>query len=374
MIVSELEWLDFVEIQMRAVLSRLRVRLQDSKPVLWCLAAALLFGASTPFSKALLEHMGPLALAGFLYLGAALGVAPFALTGGWSRKSIDRRNVKFLMGAVVLGGVLGPILLLYGLSLAPAASVALWLNLETPATVILAALFFRENMDRSAWLATALIFGASLLLASPSGFGSLLPALLLTSACICWGLDNNLTSLIDGFTPSQSTFVKGVCAGSVSLGLALVFEQVTPSGLAVLGALAVGALSYGASISLYISGAQHLGASRSQMIFATSSFWGVLLAWGLLGEALGWLVWCAGLLMVLALWLLHRERHGHFHRHEEQHHTHWHRHDDGHHNHVHKGLPAWAWHTHEHLHPSMEHEHPHRPDLHHRHDHDHSEP
>jgi drug/metabolite transporter (DMT)-like permease len=334
-----------------------------------CLAAAALFGASTPASKAILDSLGPFTLAGLLYLGAAIGMLPFALRGRSLIKQIDRRNLKLLAGAVVFGGIVGPVLLLTGLRIASASSVALWLNMETTATIILGFFLFKENMDARSWLAAALVVGASILLASPSGFGGLGASLLIVGACVAWGFDNNFTALIDGLTPSQSTVAKGVVAGSVNLVIGLSVEPAGATSVTVLAALGVGTLAYGASIALYIAGAQQLGATRSQMIFATAPFWGVALAWTALSEPVLLVQLIAGALMITAVWLMHSERHGHRHTHERQTHTHWHRHDDGHHDHEHPGLPRSTGHSHEHTHEPMTHEHPHKPDLHHRHKH-----
>jgi drug/metabolite transporter (DMT)-like permease len=339
-------------------------------PILWCLAAAALFGASTPASKHLLGGLGPVALAGLLYLGAAIAVLPFVFRGGSKSLRRKRRNVLRLLGAVLFGGVLGPVLILVGLRSAPAASVALWLNLETVATAILAWAFFREHLDAKTWIAAILTVAAGVVLAAPEGFAAGPAALLVGMGCLCWGMDNNVTALVDGYTPAQTTFVKGIVAGAVNLGLAFVFEgpALTPANVG--GALGVGALAYGASIVLYIRGAQHLGATRSQILFATSPFIGTVLAWGLLGEPVLGVQIGAAVLMIGALWLLLSARHAHAHTHDAMLHTHSHRHDDGHHTHVHPGLPAHFRHTHEHEHEEMEHEHPHEPDLHHRHPHD----
>src|SRR5207249_3214957 len=102
------------------------------------LAAAALFGASTPASKALLGPIGPFSLAGLLYLGAAAGVFPFALRGEWRIARAGPQNLRRLAGSVLFGGVIGPVLLLCGLFRASAATVALWLNLEMVATALLA--------------------------------------------------------------------------------------------------------------------------------------------------------------------------------------------------------------------------------------------
>jgi drug/metabolite transporter (DMT)-like permease len=302
-------------------------------------------------------------------------VFPFALLGVSGRARRDKRNLARLAGVIVFGGVLGPVLLLLGLSSAPAASVSLWLNLETPATALLGWAFFKEHLDRRVVAAVVLVTIASALLAGASGMALVPAALLVAGGCACWGLDNNLSSSIDGFTPAQSTLVKGVAAGAVNVALAFVVDR--PSSLVAVaaieplyigGALALGALSYGASIMLYVKGAQQLGAVRSQLVFSSAPFFGVIVAWTALHEPVLATQLGAAALMLIAIALLHRERHAHEHVHAAMTHTHWHRHDDGHHDHTHDP-PVRGGHVHEHAHEPTTHEHPHRPDLHHRHDH-----
>ena len=338
-------------------------------PVLSCLFAALLFGSSTPFSKALLVAIGPLTLAGLLYLGAAAAVLPFSLRGSSAALQRDRRQRLLLGFAVLFGGGIGPVLLLFGLRAAPAASVSLWLNMETVATALLAWGLFREHLEARTWLAASLVLLGGILLAAPEGTTGWSSGILVALACACWGLDNNLTALVSGFTPAQTTAIKGLAAGAVNLGLGLVFEQPSFSGNMVIAALLLGALSYGFSILLYISGAQQLGAARSQLIFSISPFLGVALAWTLFHEPIRAAQVGAGAVMLLGLYFMLTARHEHLHTHEAQSHTHSHRHDDGHHDHVHPGLPASIRHTHPHEHKPITHEHPHVPDLHHRHGH-----
>ncbi len=337
-------------------------------PVIGCIAAAALFGASPPVAKALLRDIGPVTLAGLLYLGAALGVLPFSLRGGSPTRRRDPAHVRYLAVAILFGGVVGPVFLLWGLARAPAASVSLWLNLETVATAALAWIFFREHVGLRTGLAVAFVVAAGALLALPFDAGTLTGAALVAAACVCWGLDNNATALIDGYTPAQATAVKGLAAGAFNLALGLALEG-TPPARAILPALGVGALAYGVSIMLYIGGAQQLGATRSQMIFATAPFCGVAVAWAGFGEAVTTPQLVAIAPMVAGVAMLLSGKHAHEHRHEPVVHTHSHRHDDDHHDHVHPGLPAWIRHTHEHRHGPLQHAHPHQPDLHHRHDH-----
>ena len=345
-------------------------------PVVWCLCAALLFGASTPVAKLLLDRdLGPFTLAGLLYLGAALAVLPGAFRGGSRRVAFGKRNLLLLGGAVLFGGVLGPVLLLKSLELSSASSVSLWLNLETVGTAVLAWAFFKEDLDRRTLVAILLVVGGGALLALPFEGDRLVAVALIAGACVCWGLDNNLTSLIDGFTPAQSTLVKGTVAGAVNLAVGLSIEgapELDGGGLELLlSALAVGGLGYGISLVLYIRGAQHLGATRSQLIFAAAPFMGLVLSWVLVpGEGLEVAHLLAGVGMAAGILMMLAAPHAHHHTHIPMLHTHSHRHDDGHHDHVHPGLPSSHRHTHEHSHAAMEHSHPHRPDLHHRHVHE----
>lgn len=338
------------------------------EPLLWCLLAAALFGASTPAAKLLTAAMGPLLLSGILYLGAALAVCPWVV-GGARRVASDRANRWRLAGAVVFGGMLGPVCLLTALRVANAGSVSLWLNLETVATAVLARAFFKEHLAPRTWTAVGLVVLASVLLAPGTPAGGV-AVVWVGLACLAWGLDNNLTALIDTYSPAQITFAKGSVAGVVNLSLGMLFDPASLTWSAAGMGLLVGALGYGASLLLYVAGAQHLGATRSQLLFSSAPLWGLGLAWLALGEPVLAAQLTAVPLMALAMWLWHRERHEHPHTHAALTHRHWHRHDDGHHQHSHEAavLPG-AWHSHEHTHEQLEHEHAHRPDLHHRHEH-----
>jgi drug/metabolite transporter (DMT)-like permease len=338
-------------------------------PAVACLVAALLFGASTPAAKTLLHSLGPFTLAGLLYLGAAIAVAPFSGRGGSAALRRDPRQRRLLATTVIVGGGLGPVLLLAGLAAAPAASVSLWFNLEVVFTALIAGAFFRENLGARTLGAAALVFAGGALLAGPAGHASPGAVLCVALACLCWGFDNNLTAIVDGFTPAQITLAKGLGAGVVNLALGFVIEGKPSHPADAWPALAVGALGYGASIVLYVTGARQLGASRSQLIFATSPFLGVALAWTMLGEPVQPAQIAAAALMLGGIGLMLGARHEHEHTHEATTHTHAHRHDDGHHDHVHPELPAGVRHTHPHTHEPVTHRHPHVPDLHHRHGH-----
>jgi drug/metabolite transporter (DMT)-like permease len=333
--------------------------------------SAVLFGASTPASKLLLGSLEPFQLAGLLYLGAALGMAPaVAIERGRRRRmAFDRSNAARLLGAVLFGGVLGPVLLLFGLRLALAGSVSLLLNLEMVATAVLGVVLFREHLGPLGRVGVAGVVAAGAILAGVGGWPGLLATLLVAAACACWGLDNHLTASIDGITPARSTLVKGSVAGATNLAIGWLADPITAPVPHLIAALAVGALSYGASIALYIGSAHELGATRAQGVFAAAPFVGAGLSFTVLGEPFGPAHAAASALLVASVAALLASRHSHVHEHEAIEHIHSHRHDDGHHVHVHPGLPPETRHSHRHRHEHLVHEHPHWPDVHHRHDH-----
>jgi drug/metabolite transporter (DMT)-like permease len=344
----------------------------NSRPLAIAVLSAALFGAATPASKFLLSELTPFQLAGLLYLGAALGVVPTALRSGALRfpARFDRANRGRLFWAILAGGIAGPVFLLLALRTAEATSVSMWLNFELAATALLGVFVFREHLGALGWAGVGAAFAGAVVLSSFGGAGNLEAGLLVLLACACWGLDNQLTALIDGITPSQSTFWKGLVAGSTNLAIGVVIDPLAAGPLLVLAALFVGIWAYGASIVLYISSAQALGATRAQIVFASAPFFGVLFSVMILGESLFAVHLASGALFIIAIVLFLLERHAHLHAHEAIEHKHAHRHDDGHHAHESPDSSRAIWHTHRHRHKPLVHAHQHQPDLHHRHLHD----
>ncbi len=345
------------------------------RATLLALVSAVLFSTAAPAGRVLLRDLPPLRLAGLLYLGAALGVLPAALRRSTSASAADaargdtRASRRRLAGAIVTGGIVAPVLLLFALERESASVVSLWLNLELAATALLGVAFFGEHLHRQGWLGVGGAVAAAGLLASGGGWPGVGAAALLVGACACWGLDNQWTALVDGVSPAESTFWKGLVAGGTNLLLGLALEPSRPAPLPVVAALVVGALAYGLSLALHIAASQDLGATRAQTIFASAPFFGAALAVAALGESFGLrhAVASAGFAVSVALVL--RDRHDHLHAHRGIEHTHSHRHDDGHHLHTHPGSSPGFRHSHWHRHEPLAHAHPHRPDLHHRHDH-----
>jgi len=339
--------------------------------ILAAFIAAIFFGAAAPLSKPLLPFLNNYQMAGLLYLGAALGVSLILIkekSMQWPWQ-IQRKEALKLSGAIIFGGILGPLFLLAGLRIAAASSVSLWLNLELLATAVLGHLFFKDYLSKKGWLASIGALGAATLLAWEGGIAGFKAGGLIVLACICWGIDNHLTALIDGITPAQSTFWKGLFAGSFNLVLGLLMGSFTANAVQTLGALGLGVVSYGLSILLYITSAQHLGATRSQLIFSSAPFFGLFIAL-LFGEAFTLIQFVALVTFLISIYVLFKETHSHAHIHQALIHTHMHTHPNPHHDHEHLELSdASVRHIHAHEHTYLQRDHPHWPDIHHRHEH-----
>jgi drug/metabolite transporter (DMT)-like permease len=345
------------------------------RATLLALSSALLFSAAAPAGRVLLADLPPLTLAGLLYLGAAFGVLPAVLRGRFRAGEgiVPRRDARaswrHLAGAIFAGGLVAPVLLLLALERASASAVSLWLNLELAATALLGVAFFGEHLHRPGWLGVGGAVAAGALLAAGGGWTGVVAAALVVGACVCWGLDNQWTALIDGLSPAESTLWKGLVGGGANLLVGIALEPSRFAPVPVIAALGVGALCYGASIALHIAASQDLGATRAQAIFASAPFFGAALSVAALGEPFGLRHAAAALAFALSVAFVLRDRHDHLHTHRGIEHTHSHRHDDGHHLHTHAGANPWLRHSHWHRHEPLGHTHPHRPDLHHRHDH-----
>jgi drug/metabolite transporter (DMT)-like permease len=337
------------------------------------LGSAALFGATPPLSKLLLENLSPFMLAGLLYLGAGFGLAAYRLitraTGSGEREaSLRKADIPWLTAAIAVGGVMGPALLMFGLSRTGASSGALLLNLEGLATMAIAWLVFRESVDRRLLTgALAIVAGAALLAWDGQGARLDSGALMIAGACLAWGIDNNLTRKISAADPVVTAMIKGLAAGAVNVSLALWIGASFPSAPLIAASAVLGLLGIGVSLVMFILALRHLGTARTGAYYALAPFIGAVMAVVLLGEPVTASLAAASALMGLGLWLHLSERHQHEHRHTALDHEHRHVHDE-HHQHRHD-TPVTEPHTHRHRHEPLTHSHPHFPDLHHRHKH-----
>jgi drug/metabolite transporter (DMT)-like permease len=338
------------------------------------LAAAALFGVSTPLVQHFGSGLGPFATAAVLYAGAAL--AGLVLMKRPDREArLTRADMPRLMLLAGFGAVLGPVALAWGLQRTSGTSASLMLTLEALFTALMSWLLYREALGRRAACAMALLTAGGALLVLDQGraggahsSGSVAGMLAVLAATAAWGADNALSRPLAERDPGQVVLAKAALGATATAVLALLFAEPVPGLRAALGLLAVGATGYGLSLRFYLLAQRAFGAARTGSVFAFAPFIGGALAFVMADRAAS-VPLLAGSALMLAGVLLHlMERHAHMHAHEAMAHEHAHTHDDGHHNHVHATLPTGP-HSHPHRHTPLRHAHAHVPDAHHTHSH-----
>ncbi len=334
------------------------------------LGAALLFGAGTPLAKLLLNGVSPWLLAGLLYTGSGIGLSLYRIFTKATRVKLARAEVPWLLGAVMAGGVLAPVLLMLGLKELPASGASLLLNAEAVFTALLAWFAFKENFDRRIALGMLCIVAGAVVLSwqGELRLAGAWPTLAVLGACFAWGVDNNLTRKVSLTDATWIAAVKGLVAGAVNLTLAFSLGATLPPLASLASALVLGFFAYGVSLALFVVALRHLGAARTGAYFSVAPFFGAVLALAM-GEPLTLSLLIAAALMAAGIWLHLTEQHDHLHIHEALEHTHEHTHD-AHHQHTHEGdVKPGTKHSHAHQHTPMTHTHAHYPDAHHPHTH-----
>ncbi len=340
------------------------------------LAAAALFGMSAPMAKSLLGSTGPLVLSALLYLGGGTGLVLFGVLAHFRPRqqrreaAPKREDIWLLVGVILCGGVLGPLLMLWGLARVSGVAGSLLLNLEGPFTVIIALLLFREHLGRQGGAGALLVLSGAVAVGWRGGdevHADWLGALSIAGACASWAVDNNLTQRLSVRDPIATVRIKALGAGACMLMAAVALGHPFPAATTVVTATGLGAVSYGVSIVLDMYALRLVGAAREAAYFATAPFIGAVVAVPLLGERLTTTDIVGASIMAAGIALLIRARHVHVHTHELMDHDHVHEHDE-HHQHEHAGA-AVEPHSHPHRHVELTHDHPHVSDVHHRHGH-----
>jgi drug/metabolite transporter (DMT)-like permease len=278
---------------------------------LLAIAAALLFGLSTPAAKAIIGNVEPLLLAGLLYLGSGIGLGVIIVLGHRHGVRLKRADLPWLLGTVIFGGALGPALLMWGLTQTTGSAASLLLTLEGVFTALIAWIVFREPFNRRIGLGMASIFAGAVLLAlrAPSGHAGSLGALAVAGACLAWAIDNNCTSKIADVDALTLASIKGIVAGAANAALALIAGAALPHVATLAASALVGFFGYGLSLVLFVFALREIGAARTGAYFSTAPFIGAVVGLIALREPLTVSVIAAGLLMAVGVYLHLTESH-----------------------------------------------------------------
>jgi len=286
------------------------------KAIFFAALAAALYALNAPASKLLLQNAPPTMMAGFLYLGAGIGMGILGLIrsrAGQAKKEIRlaKKDLPYTLGMIVLD-ISAPIFLMVGLEQTTAANASLLNNFEIVATSLIAMLFFREKISRKLWIAIFLITLSSALLTveDAGAFRFSAGSLFVLLAAICWGLENNCTRMLSHSDPLEIVVVKGLCSGAGSVIIGLTVGENFPVVRDILLILILGFVAYGLSIYFYVYAQRDIGAAKTSAYYAVAPFIGVMLSMIIFREMPGITFFIALGIMILGTWMINRDCEG----------------------------------------------------------------
>lgn len=216
------------------------------KGIAFAILAAVLYAINAPFSKILLEFMPPTLMAGFLYVGAGIGMIFIALMR--KIKKYEAKELKLTKSelpytiAMIVLDIAAPICLLFGLNSTTAANASLLNNFEIVATAIIALMVFKEKISTRLWFGIFFVTLSCGILSFEDvsslrfSYGSLFVLL----ATICWGFENNCTRKISSKDPLQIVLLKGIFSGIGSLIIGLFIGEQIEALWSIVAVLCVG--------------------------------------------------------------------------------------------------------------------------------------
>ena len=286
----------------------------ESKAVFYAILAAALYALNAPVSKLLLQNVPPTMMAGFMYLGAGIGMVAMGLvrsrTGhGRQEMRLTKKDLPYTLGMVALD-IAAPIFLMIGLTRTTAANASLLNNFEIVATSIIALLIFKERIGKNLWIAIGLITLSSILLSveDASSFQFSFGSLFVLAACVCWGLENNCTRCLSKSDPLEIVVIKGFGSGIGAIGIGLIVGESLPVWSDILKILLLGFVAYGLSIYFYVYAQRDLGAAKTSAYYAIAPFIGVLLSFIIFREIPGVLFFIALIIMIAGTWMVNRDQ------------------------------------------------------------------
>lgn len=313
-----------------------------AKSITFAILAAAFYAINVPFSKLLLNHIGPTTMAALLYLGAGVGVGLMSI-GRNTGEKLSRKDLPYVIGMIILD-IAAPIFLMLGISLGLSSNASLLGNFEIVATTVIALFVFKESVSKRLWGAIVLITLSSILLSfeGTDSFRFSYGSLFVILATVCWGFENNCTRKISGKSTYEIVILKGIFSGLGALAIAFIKKESLPEIRYIALALLLGFVAYGLSIFLYVRAQNSLGAAKTSAYYAVNPFIGAFLSFVFLKEKLTGMylialaVMIAGTVLVVIDTLIrnhaHPHRHTFTHTHDGSTHTHTvvHEHDHNH--------------------------------------------
>ena len=282
--------------------------------VFFAILAAIFYALNSPLSKILLDYMPPTIMAGFLYIGAGVGMGIIALIRkGRSFKvqetKLTRSDLPYTV-AMILLDIAAPVCLLFGLKTTTAANASLLNNFEIVATAIIAFIIFGEKISARLWGGIVFVVASCILLSleDVSGLQFSVGSLFILLACVFWGFENNCTKKLSAKDPLQIVLIKGVCSGTGSIIIGLCIGERITVLWSVFAVIGVGFIAYGLSIFFYIRAQRLLGAARTSVYYAVAPFIGTGLSLAIFGGLPHFTYFIALVLMAVGAWLCYDDK------------------------------------------------------------------
>lgn len=249
-----------------------------NKGIALAILAAALYAVNAPFSKLLLDDMPPRLMAGFLYIGAGIGMVIIAfvrkLRNECSKEEkLTKSELPYTL-AMILLDIAAPIFLMIGLNETTAANASLLNNFEIVATSIIALVIFKEKIGLRLWCGILFVTLSCVILSFEDitslsfSYGSLFVLL----ATVCWGFENNCTRKISSKDPLQIVLLKGIFSGLGSIIIGLCIGERITTLWSIIAVCSVGFVAYGLSIYFYVYAQRLLGTARTSAYYAVAPF------------------------------------------------------------------------------------------------------
>ena len=260
--------------------------MNKSKSIAFAILAAAFYAINAPFSKLLLNHIGPTTMAALLYLGAGIGVGMMSI-GRNKDEKLNKKDLPYAIGMIILD-IAAPIFLMLGINLGLSSNASLLGNFEIVATTVIALFVFKEAVSKRLWGAIALITLSSILLSfeGTDSFRFSYGSLFVILATVCCGFENNCTRKISGKSTYEIVILKGIFSGLGALAIAFLKRESLPEIRYIALALLLGFIAYGLSIFLYVRAQNTLGAAKTSAYYAIAPFIGAFLSFVFLREKL----------------------------------------------------------------------------------------
>ncbi|HEX5978972.1 MAG TPA: DMT family transporter [Nitrososphaeraceae archaeon] len=261
---------------------------------------AMLFGFTFSMAKQPLENVDPIVLSAIVYPISFAALIPITKS---SFKIENKEDFLDILVISILGGVLAPILLFYGLERIDASEAVILTNAQIIFTVLLSSLFFGEKPNGIIGYTGIIIVFVGLFVATTEldTSGSLFKyepgKIMIVGAMLVWAIDNNISRRLtkrSTIWPAKIAMLKFLIGGIILFGIATIAVEESSSSfrsrLQIIDSLlfikpsewliiiAVSLFGFAGGLSLLLESLKRIGTIRTMMIFSLTPIFGIVAA------------------------------------------------------------------------------------------------